>query len=319
MNFKGYSKWLVWLLLALLCLTFSGCASKGPETEVVIPITDGTMAAQGTLDFAATDQANLAQVQTPVGQGASNSGTSNCTYTPNYWKNNPDKWLTVNFILGRFTYTKEQALALYASADSDERSAILREFVSAALNILNGADPSTIEPVLSDASSWIDNHPVGIQISPADMQAGNELAAKLQAYNNGQIGPGLCADEPTPPAPTQTATLSPTPTYTNTVPPAVGITATPVTSATPKPRTNPGGPDIEPTQNPVVQPTQAPTKQQEQPTQAPPTQPPPPPPTDVPPTPAPPPPTDAPPPVEQPTNPAAASTDQPAEPVPATP
>jgi hypothetical protein len=232
----------------------------------------------------------------PATPQLANNSDPNCTYTTYYWQSHPDLWLTNNIVIGDFTYAKSEALELLAQEASDSKAMVLKEFLGAALNILKGADPRDIEMDIASASEWLSAHPPGYEISASEAGLGMELAVKLQAYNNGVLGPGLCPDEPpTPtPTPTNTPTITPTPTRT-----PIRPTNTPRPTATERVEFQPAPtspPDSEPSEPPPPEPPPAePTAEPPKPTSAPTEAPPPPP---EPPPPAEPPPPEPPPAVE---------------------
>jgi hypothetical protein len=221
-----------------------------------------------------------------------------CTRTLQYWLDHPDLWLTDNLIIGRQTFNQAAALEFLRSPVQDETRSLLRQFIIAALNQLNGADPAPVRQDMNQAIRWLDAHPVGVLLSDAERQEAAELFKLLLAYNNGELGPVLCPGQPTEAAP-PTMTRTPTPeirfTQTNsgapTDGPGIPAPGTPrpteaegsiITKAPSSPQPPP--PSDEPPE-PTNEPPPAPTN--------------PPPPTNEPPEPTdePPPPTSAPPPV----------------------
>jgi hypothetical protein len=55
---------------------------------------------------------------------------------------------------------------------------------------------------ITEADAWLKAHPLGSDPKGADREAGIALAATLDDYNNGVIGPGHCGDSEPSPAPT---------------------------------------------------------------------------------------------------------------------
>lgn len=205
-------------------------------------------------------------------------GNANCTYSLYYWQNHPRDWLTDNIIIGRLSYTKEEALVIIASNSEDSTSDTLKHFFAAALNILKGADPAAIETEILQISDWLNTHPPGVKLSDTESEQGKLYADRLEAFNGGAIGPGLCADEPSTPTPsptlTETPTVTPTsrpvlPTFTPTATerarpqPPEKPEETPVPGATPSP---PAEPSVTATVRPGATQTPPPPADTEEPT-----------------------------------------------------
>lgn len=214
----------------------------------------------------------------------------NCTYTSDYWQAHPDIWLAENMIIGKFSYAKPDALAILQNATPDLATSILKQFITAVLNTLNGADAAPVQPFLNDASDWLTaniNQPV---ISAADQEKGLSLAQNLESYNQGILGPGLCPDQPATLTPTPSLTPTPTPTPTPAYIPAPftetptstersggggssgGQPPAPTVAPSNPPPTNP--PPVAPTTTPAPQPTLPPPTSTPEPTQPLPTSPP---------------------------------------------
>jgi hypothetical protein len=200
----------------------------------------------------------------------------NCTYTVYYWGDHPDAWLAENILIGRFTYSKSEAIEILKAENQEVTTDLLKQFFAALLNSLKGADTSSVEVSLVQASDWLGRHALGLEVSETDRQKGTALARSLQDFNSGLTGPGLCADEPPTPTPgptdTATPTETPTPTLTPTRRPA---TAAPPTATEPPPKEDPTDEPAPATDEPTVEPPTEPP-----PTEPPPTEPPPPPPTE---------------------------------------
>ena len=163
---------------------------------------------------------------------------ANCTYTMGYWKNHPEAWPVESIAIGGITHTQAQAIAILKTAPRGDATYILaHQLIAAKLNILNGADPSAVETSVGDADNWLGAHPLGSDPSNPARAQGITLAAILDDYNQGRIGPGHCDDAvaaPTPthtPTPTDTTTPTPTHTPTDTATPTPTYTATPIPQA----------------------------------------------------------------------------------------
>jgi hypothetical protein len=275
----------------MLLLTLLGCNSRTGPANSSPTATQANNPGTPTL-HASTPTATATPTATQVSLNQPTATSDlNCTYSQYYWQNNPSQWLSENIVIGRLTYTKSDALAIFNSQETDVTVEVLKQFFSAALNILKGADPSDIENDIVAVSRWINENPLNSDLSESERATAESLRQSLQDYNSGVTGPGACPDEPSTPTPTITPT--PTPTPTNTPRPALpGSRSTPTAT---KERNEP--PPKRPTDTPEPQPTELP---------------PPPPPTQAPPpTQPPPPPTEEPTPTSPPPPPPTSSSDQP--------
>jgi hypothetical protein len=122
----------------------------------------------------------------------------NCTFTQGYWKNHPAVWPSGNVTLGTVSYTPAQLLAIFNQPAAGNGLLILaHQLIAAKLNIMNGADGSSVASTIIAADALIGGlvvPPVGSGfLSPASV---NSLATTLDNFNNGLIGPGHCGTTP---------------------------------------------------------------------------------------------------------------------------
>jgi hypothetical protein len=130
---------------------------------------------------------------------ASASTEKNCTYTVHYLSEHPELWNTSgNISTSRFSFTKNDLLSLFQTQTQDIPLLLQQQFLAAAVNIVNGADPGAVEATMKDASQWIDAHPPRIDLPEADSQTGLQFIQQLQDYNDGNAGPGLCPGQSEP-------------------------------------------------------------------------------------------------------------------------
>ena len=278
--------WLPSLVILLVILILSWLVSSlfypaNIQGNSLEPTTQSTPTASPivTIPIAQAATATMVTVIANTPTLASNS-TVNCTYTTTYWRINPEAWLIENVVIGNNSFTKAEAIEILETAAQDEKTALLQQFFAALLNTLKGADARDIEPILLNASDWINGHSTGMAISATDQQQALLFTQTLFEYNNGGLGPGHCSDEPVTPTPTPTST--PTATLTPTVTP-IRTLRTPTDIPTQRKPTKPAPtekptdqpqptdiPEPQPTKTPLPMPTQAPTE-------PPPTEPPPPP------------------------------------------
>jgi hypothetical protein len=187
--------------------------------------------------------------------------------------------LIENVVIGNNSFTKAEAIEILDTEAQDEKTALLQQFFAALLNTLKGADSREIEPILLNASEWINGHSTGMAISATDRQQATLFTQTLFEYNIGGRGPGHCSDEPVTPTPTPThtptSTLTPTATPIRTLRTPTDIPTERKPTA-PRPTDAPTDqppptdtPEPQPSNTPRPTPTKAPTE--EPPTQPPPT------------------------------------------------
>jgi hypothetical protein len=211
---------------------------------------------------------------------------ANCTYPLEYWIERPASW-PENVMIGETSYSREEMLAIFKAEETEQAYVLLRGMYTAFLNVLHGADLTSVEEVILDANTWLSLNPPGSPLSEFNLRRGAELASLLEGFNNGVFGPGACPDAPVPSETTSGEQVG--------VPEVAMLPSVTPTPGTVSQQGGTGESASSPGPTVVVQPVQPPA----------PTNPPPPPPTNPPPQPTdpppPPPPTDTPTPL--PTNP----------------
>lgn len=127
----------------------------------------------------------------PTGDDDDDDG---CTYTIGYWKNHPDAWPVQQLTLGDVVYTKAEAIALLNTPPKKGDATIIlaHQLIGAKLNVANGADDTAVADTIADADDWLVGHPVGTNPKGPSRAIGIALSETLDAYNNGDIGPGHC-------------------------------------------------------------------------------------------------------------------------------
>jgi hypothetical protein len=123
---------------------------------------------------------------------------SNCTFTQGYWKNHPSSWPATSLTLGTVSYTKDQLLQILGQPARGNGLVILaHQLIAAKLNILQGADPSSVIATIAAADALIDGlvcPPIGGgNIDPATV---DDLAQTLDSFNNGTLGVPHCGTTP---------------------------------------------------------------------------------------------------------------------------
>ncbi len=131
-----------------------------------------------------------------------------CTLTQGYWKTHsefgpapydetwaqlPNGASTAFFLSGQTYYQ-----VLWTSPAGNAYYNLAHQYIAAQLNFLNGADPSAAQAAFSAATALLNTY---TPAQVAAMKATNAvrkqfiaLAATLDSYNNGLIGPGHCSE-----------------------------------------------------------------------------------------------------------------------------
>lgn len=195
-----------------------------------------------------------------------------CVHSTMYWSIYTDVW-PILLNIGNKIYTKEELITLFKTPISSQNHYLLIQLTTAFLNYQNGALTNDISKTITDAETWLEKHPSGSKVSDVDRHSADYLGVSLTDYNNGELGPSLCANEPTsvpfnevtPVTLTPTATHPPIyyPTWTSQPyipqphnPPPPAPTDTPVPP--PPPTNTPLPPPTSPPPLPTLAPTIAP-------------------------------------------------------------
>jgi hypothetical protein len=119
----------------------------------------------------------------------------NCTYPLEFWVERPTEW-PEQVTAGEIVFSREEMVEIFLDTGEDPGLMVLKHLYTTFLNILHGADMSSVDEVILDANTWLSLNPPGSLLSEFNLRRGRELAALLEGYNNGVFGPGLCPDAP---------------------------------------------------------------------------------------------------------------------------
>jgi len=124
------------------------------------------------------------------------NATLNCTRDDDFWRNDADAWPVNDIEIGGITYESSDTESLFPGDDNKGGTPwlVLRQLLSAWLNVLSGADRSEIVDVMNNAEAWLVQYPPGSKPKKKDKRKGNELRKILRDYNQGKNGPGSCDD-----------------------------------------------------------------------------------------------------------------------------
>jgi len=130
----------------------------------------------------------------------------NCTFTQGFWKNHsgikkniPNVWPVNSLTIGGIVYTKAELVAIMiAPTAGNGIMSLVQQLIAAKLNVLNGADSSSIAQTIIAADTLIDNAGGKIVppftspfLAPAVTSALNNA---LTNFNEGVSGPGHCPE-----------------------------------------------------------------------------------------------------------------------------
>ncbi len=125
------------------------------------------------------------------GDGGVQAG--DCTLTQGYWKNHEEAWPVSSLTLGNVTYTKAELLVIFTTpVKGNGLISLAHQLIAAKLNVAAGADDAAIASTIDAADDLIGDLVVGEDSLSTD--AVGDLVGKLDAFNNGDIGPGHCGD-----------------------------------------------------------------------------------------------------------------------------
>jgi hypothetical protein len=132
-----------------------------------------------------------------------------CTLTPGYWKTHSTygpapydaTWALVGEDTAFFLSGKSHHQALWTAPGGNAYYILAHAYIAAKLNFLNGSDPSAAETAYDAATALLNTYtPAQIRAlrgSSSLRQQFVSLAATLDDYNNGLIGPGHCSENGT--------------------------------------------------------------------------------------------------------------------------
>lgn len=134
-----------------------------------------------------------------------------CTHSVGYWKTHPETWPLEEIMLGEQIYSKEAAIGILNTPSKGDATYILAvQLIAAKLSIAAGADDSEIADTIEQADAWLIENPLGSNPKGEEREEGIALAEDLEAYNEGDIGPGKCEEGAIPSA-------TPTPSASHTI------------------------------------------------------------------------------------------------------
>ena len=127
--------------------------------------------------------------------GGAGDAADGCTLTQGYWKNHEEAWPVSSLLLGNRTYAKAELLVILRTpVKGNGLISLAHQLIAAKLNIAAGASDASIAQVILDADALIGNLVVGEAEVKTNVTSG--LVGQLDAFNNGNIGPGHCDDGP---------------------------------------------------------------------------------------------------------------------------
>lgn len=108
-----------------------------------------------------------------------------CTLTQGYWKNH-DEWPLPNTVVCDQTWLE----ILHTPPKGDAWYILAHQWIAASLNVGSGATPPADDALIQAEVLLSD-----CVIDDGERGAALALAEQLDAYNNGELGPGHCDDD----------------------------------------------------------------------------------------------------------------------------
>jgi hypothetical protein len=127
-----------------------------------------------------------------------------CTLTVGYWKTHSlrgpapydDTWALVGGVDATFLWGKSYYTVLWTAPAGNAWYILAHQYIAAYMNSLNGADTTAINTQLAQAYALLSaTDPASMSKVKGSVKAQfTSLAATLDSYNNGLIGPGHCSE-----------------------------------------------------------------------------------------------------------------------------
>jgi hypothetical protein len=122
--------------------------------------------------------------------------TKACVHSLDYWSSHTETWPDL-FTIGNLTYTKEEQITANNTPIKNVIDYLFIQLNAAYLNYVNGPPSKGIDKTITDTAGWLKNHNSVSELSESDRELGISMGMTLSDYNNGKLGPGLCANDPT--------------------------------------------------------------------------------------------------------------------------
>ena len=168
--------------------------------DIIPPFTDNGVSYAG-VNWTAGGQSIWNNACQPVSQAVLSTSTptvnsATCTYTADYWKNNPSSWPVMALTIGGLSYTQDKLITLLGASPNGDASIILvKEVIATVLSVARGVDASTVQTTLVAAQDWLWNYPPNSNPASPNSDKGVAYASTLNSFNTGATGPGRCAND----------------------------------------------------------------------------------------------------------------------------
>lgn len=124
-------------------------------------------------------------VDRPVSDIRAPAGDEGCTLTQGYWKNHAEAWPLPNTVVCEQTWLD----ILHTPPKGDAWYILAHQWIAASLNVGSGATPPADDALIKAEVLLSD-----CVIDDSEHDAALALSEQLDAYNNGELGPGHCDD-----------------------------------------------------------------------------------------------------------------------------
>jgi len=121
-------------------------------------------------------------------------------FTQGTFKNHPEDWAITTITMGGVTYNQDHAIYYMSKpSEGDKTYDLYSQLCAAILNMYNGADTSCIADTIQAADEWLETNYLGSDVEGSslawsEIDGGEELKDRLDAYNNGELFCALLTD-----------------------------------------------------------------------------------------------------------------------------
>ncbi|RME22446.1 MAG: VWA domain-containing protein [Deltaproteobacteria bacterium] len=165
-------------------------AASCDHTEGLVLVVDGEESFEATFSLPAL----CADGDDGSGDGGA-TGDGGCTRTRGYWSTHEDDWPVDHLTLGDRDYDRDACLdILGAPTRGDKSLQLASQLIAAKLNVAAGADDADVASTIGAADAWLVDHDDGdgVPLGVGDWDGAEEIKDALDAWNNGDSGPGHC-------------------------------------------------------------------------------------------------------------------------------
>ncbi len=164
------------------------------HTEGLVLVIDGDESFEATFELPALCE-DAGSGDGGADDGGTDEGEAGCTRTRGYWTTHEEAWPVDRLTLGDRNYDQDACLdVLDAPTKGDKSLQLASQLIAAKLNVAAGADDAEVSTSIDAADAWLVAHDDGdgLPLSVGSWDGGEEIKDALDAWNNGDSGPGHC-------------------------------------------------------------------------------------------------------------------------------